>query len=255
MITAPGHVAEVAIASRTFRATNRTAAHLEWTIEELERRHPGARLQIIQTCYHTGFKPSAGTHDFDGVFDVSVDGLSWWTAQRFFRECGWAAWYRHTGSWAAQSKWHIHMCSIPPGLENAPTLADVDAAYAAAGIRVGQFVPAQVDDYFAHALGLAGQHRAGDDESWFPDDIAATIFEHQEDDMAGFSEWPDAEKQAFGEFIQEQVRATLINVKRGDKVVEKHLGALLRELEETQDRIREDLAGISGRLPSGTPAA
>jgi hypothetical protein len=254
MNTAAGHVGQVAFAGRSFRSSNRTAAHLEWTIGELERRHPDARLRIIQTCYHTGFKPSAGTHDFDGVFDVSISGLTWWAAQRFLRECGWAAWFRHTGSWAPESKWHIHMCSIPPGLGNTPTLADVLAAYHAVGIRVGDFVPGQIDDYFAHALGLAGQHRAGADDSWFPDDIAATIFEHQEDDMAGFSEWPPAEKKAFGDFIQEQVRATLINVKRGDGTVEKHLGAVLREMEETQDKIREDLVGLRDQIAGGVPA-
>jgi hypothetical protein len=248
--TEPGHASEVTIAGETFRAGNRTAAHLLWTIEELDRRHPGARLRIIQTCFNIGNEASKGTHDKDAVFDVEVVGLTWMGGQRFLRVCGWAAWFRPERFKNGKRVWgdHIHMVSIPSGLDNTPSLADVNNALDDLGIEVGIFVPAQIDDYFAHALGLAGEHEPGLDDSFFPDDIKATIFDYQEDDMAGFTEWPEADKKAFGEFIQDQVRATLINVKRGEEVVEMHLGALLREMEETQDLMRQDLAGIKDKI-------
>ena len=250
MRTAAGQVVGVQFAGRSFRAGNRTAAHLEFTIAELDRRHPGARLRFLQTCFHTGSDASKGTHDTDAVLDVEIEGLTWLRAQRFLRTCGWAAWFRPELHKNGKLVWndHVHMVSIPSGLDNSPSLGDINAALGQLGIEVGTFVPAQIDDYFAHSLGLKGQHDPGLDHSWFPDDIAATIFDYQEDDMAGFSEWPDAEKKAFGEFIQDQVRATMINVKRGEENVEKHLGAVLREIEESQDKIRADLAGISDKI-------
>jgi hypothetical protein len=255
MRTAAGQVVGVQFAGRSFRAGNRTAAHLQFTIDELDRRHPGARLRILQTCFHTGTEASKGTHDKDGVLDVHIEGLTWMQGQRFLRTCGWAAWFRPELHQGGKLIWndHIHMVSIPSGLDNTPSLDDINSALDLLGIEVGSLVPAQIDDYFAHSMGLKNQHAPGLDQSFFPDDIAATIFDYQEDDMAGFTEWPDAEKKAFGEFIQDQVRATLINVKRGEENVEKHLGAVLRELEESQDKIRADLAGISVQIASGAP--
>lgn len=176
------------IAGATFRCSNRVAWHLRWTIFVLALRHPKARLRIIQTCYNRTIAASAGTHDYDAVFDVEIAGLDWWTAQRFLRRHGWAAWFRHTGSWSPRDYWHIHMISLPPGLPANPTPLQVGKAYAALGIRVGHYVDggyttrgrvdatSQVDDYYAHALGLSGQHRAGDDHSWFPDNINRTVF-------------------------------------------------------------------------------
>jgi hypothetical protein len=249
-------VGGVTFAGREFQASNRTAAHLQFTIDELERRHPGTRLRILQTCFHTGTEASKGTHDKDAVLDVHIEGLTWMQGQRFLRVCGWAAWFRPELHKDGKLVWndHLHMVSIPSGLDNTPTLADINTALDQLGIEVGVLVPAQIDDYFAHSLGLEGLHAPGLDHSWFPDDIAATIFDYLEDDMAGFTEWSDAEKKAFGEFIQDQVRATLINVKRGDEVVEKHLGAVLREMEETQDKIRDEVTVISDRLAGGVPA-
>lgn len=194
-------VSEAAIAGVTFRASDRTQQHILQTIARLAVRHPGARLRIIQPCYNTGVARSAGTHDLDAVLDVEIDGLPgatdearWWAAQRFLRECGWAAWFRHTGEWADRDAWHIHMISLPPGLSTNPTAADVDRAFEAIGLRVGEFVPGQVDDYFAGALGLKGQHRAGVDHSWFPPNINATVF--KEDDMPPYRQWPQADKDA-----------------------------------------------------------
>lgn len=173
---AAGTVKTRTIAGRTFRCSSRTAWHLRWTLWVLALRHPKARLRIIQTCYNTTIAASAGTHDYDAVFDVEILGMDWWQAQRFLRRRGWAAWFRHTGSWAPSSYWHIHMVSIPPGLRANPTSSEVLAAYGRLGIRVGVYVPGQVDDFYAHALGLKDQHRAGIDDSWYPDSINATVF-------------------------------------------------------------------------------
>ena len=187
-----GEIRTVTIAQRTFKASRRTIWHLRWTIWLLALRYPKARLNIIQTCYHTGLAASAGTHDFDGVFDVwitgGVLGSDPWRAQRFLRSCGWFAWFRHTGSWAPRADWHIHMGSLPPGLPVNPTALDVGKAYAALGIKVGEFIDggyttlgrvvgsSQVVDYYKHAEGLAGQHDQNDDPSWHPKDINKTVF-------------------------------------------------------------------------------
>lgn len=192
-----GTLARRTLLGHTFRCTNRTYAHLLWTIAELKRLHPEARLIIIQACYNTGVEESAGTHDFDGVLDVRIVGMTWWDAQLFLRRCGWAAWYRFPPTFSE----HIHMCSIPEGLTNTPTLDQINHAYAAAGIHVGIYVPGQIDDYFAHALGLKGQHRAGVDRSRFPRDIAATIYRYREDwfDMATKAELKDAIREVLAE--------------------------------------------------------
>ena len=149
---------------RVFKATRRTAAHIEWTIAELAKAHPAARLSIIQTCYNTGVSASAGTHDFDAVLDVQIVGLDWFTAQGWLRAHGWAAWVRQPPTFS----WHIHMVSLGyPG-------------------RVGVFVPGQVADYYNNRTGLAG-HAA--DNTWHPADIDSTIFDYpawlrdQEDEM------------------------------------------------------------------------
>lgn len=157
----PAEVITVTLGDKTFRAGRRTAAHLQWTIERLAKVHPGAHLHVMQPCYNTGVALSAGTHDKDGCLDVSIAGLSWPETQKFLRRCGWAAWWRHTGSWSSPSIWHVHMASLGcPG-------------------PVGVFVPGQIDDYHRHAFGLAGQHTSGSDPSWFPPDIDATVFDYR----------------------------------------------------------------------------
>lgn len=164
------------VADVTFRCSNRVYWHLRWTIWVLALRFPKARLVILQPCYQPGYEKSAGTHDFDAVFDVWIYGLDPWRAQRFLRRRGWAAWFRHTGSWAARSAWHFHMISIPPGLRANPSVAAILEAFRDLGIKVGEYVPGQIYDYFRHAFGLKGQHDSGDDDSWFPENINKTVF-------------------------------------------------------------------------------
>lgn len=188
-----GTVAQRTVAGVSFRCSNRTYWHLLWTIWWLRVRFPKARLQLLQPCYHVGVDASAHTHDFDCVVDVwivgGVLGRDPWRAQKVLRKLGWAAWFRHTGTWAARSAWHIHMISLPSGLPAAPTALDVGKAYAALGIKVGLYIDggytttghvtatSQVVDYCTlHAEGLAGEHVQNDDLSWHPADFRTTVF-------------------------------------------------------------------------------
>ena len=162
-------VITVTLGDKTFRAGRRTTAHIEFTIAELEREHPGAHLHIIQPCYNDGVSASEGTHDKDGVIDVEIVGLSWPDTQTFMRRKGWAAWWRH--AWQGFSH-HVHAVSLGcPG-------------------PVGEFVPGQIDDYHAHAWGLAGLHDPGSDPTWFPPDIDSTVFDYAawEDDLMALTE-------------------------------------------------------------------
>jgi len=161
---------------KTFRASKRTISHLKWTRFRLAARHPRARLRVIQGSYNTGVAASAGTHDYDAVLDVEIVGLDWLKAQAFLRACGWAAWWRRSGQWSSPNAWHIHMISIPSGLDGSPSEAEILAAYRRLGIRVGRFVPGQVRDYYRRATGLKGQHDPGSDHTWFPPNINKTVF-------------------------------------------------------------------------------
>ncbi|RNL78297.1 hypothetical protein [Nocardioides marmorisolisilvae] len=178
------------IAGRTFKASAWTVGHLQQTLEALKEKQPDAQLVISQTCYSPGFKKSAGTHDFDGAFDVKILNMSWSSAQRFLRSQGWAAWHRTPPAF----KEHIHMVTIPPGLSGRPSAAQVGAAYKKLGLKVGHYIDggltstgktytsSQIKDYFAHADGLAGPHTPDTDKSWHPKDISKTIYQ-PEDDM------------------------------------------------------------------------
>lgn len=178
-----------AIAGWEFQCSAWTAGHLRDTIADLAARYPSCRLRIIQACYSDPIKYplSKGTHNFDGVFDVEIVGMTWSKGQSYLRGQGWAAWHR-TPAQGFQD--HIHMATIPAGLSGRPTAKQVGEAYARLGIKVGKYIDGgwttssphaitgscQVADYFAHAYGLAGAHASGGDKSWFPSDIASTIY-------------------------------------------------------------------------------
>lgn len=194
---APAEVITVTLGGRTFRAGRRTAAHLEWTIAELARLHPKARLYVIQPCYNTGVALSAYTHDYDGVLDVGITGLDWPDGQRFLRRCGWAAWWRHTGAWASPSRYHHHIVSLGcPG-------------------PVGLYVPGQVADYYNHALGLKGQHGVGSDPTWHPDNIDATVFSYptwvaESEDLMPWTDWPEADQRQAARAIAAEVAPVVV---------------------------------------------
>lgn len=159
-MTDAAQIVTVTLAGRTFKCSRRTAAHIEYTIERLAAEYVGAELIIIQPSFNVGVVASAGTHDKDACFDVQITHMEWLLMQRFLRRCGWAAWYRTPAQGFTP---HIHMVSL--GYPGGPS-------------AVGIYVPGQVDDYYRHALGLKGQHDSGADSSWFPPDIAATVFDY-----------------------------------------------------------------------------
>ena len=190
--TALSKVSEHRIASTKFDASGWTAGHLKQTIDVLKKKHPDKKLVIFQPSFNTNVELSAGSHDFDGVFDVWIQGMTGGVAQRFLRNQGWAAWHRHTGKF--KNNVHIHMATIPPGLPAKPTATQVGAAYKKLGLKVGTLIDggvtvtgkvitsSQIVDYYKHAFGLAGQHTPNSDKSWFPKDISKTIYQ-PEDDM------------------------------------------------------------------------
>lgn len=188
-------VAARTFGGNTFSCTDRTYQHLKSTRWRLRLRYPFAKLVVIQGPFNKTIAASAGTHDFDAVLDVRITGLPgrtterrWLKAQAFLRSHGWAAWWRHTGTWAPMGNWHIHMASIPPGLPQHPTPEQVGRAYARLGTKVGKYIDggwtttghtvatSQIVDYYNHAQGLAGQHASGIDTTWFPVDINKYVF-------------------------------------------------------------------------------
>jgi hypothetical protein len=154
---------------KRFTAGERTWAHLFYTQDYLDRHYPNYYIYVLQGAFNTGVKLSAGTHDKDGTIDcLIIDRRTgeriWKQGQKILRICGWAAWWRHTGSWAKASAWHHHMNSLGT-LET--------------GCQVGIFIPGQNRDYLAKPPrnGLAG-HDA--DPTWHPKDIEATVFDYQQ---------------------------------------------------------------------------
>lgn len=166
----PAEVITVTLGDKTFRAGRRTAAHIEYTIEQLALLNPDAHLHITQPCYNNGVGASEGTHDLDGCIDVDIFGLTGPDTQTFMRKQGWAAWFRTP---AQGFPFHNHAISLGcPG----PVGLFVDGGISTVGHRVAS---SQLEDYRLHAFGLEGMHEPGSDTSWFPPDIDATIFDFQ----------------------------------------------------------------------------
>lgn len=166
------------------------------------RAHVACCLYVVQSAFNTGVPASAGTHDYDKVFDVYVIRLKsgrkvWVKGQRWLRRLGWADWWRHTGSWWNPSSWHHHMVCLSWLIDKC---------------RVGIYVPGQVSDYCAEPPrnGLSGHPT---DRTWHPENIRATIFDYDEwyrkqvEDM-GYADWSKADKDAFwADFEQRGAKA------------------------------------------------
>ena len=164
---------------RIVRGSLRTIAHLN-RLNNLALDRFDTELVVIQPPFNTTVPASAGTHDRDCCVDLYIPGVDWWLQQRFFRANGLGCWYRHAPLFGP----HIHGFTLPP---REGTLTSDD--FKVAGFKVGFFVDggfstsgrmttsSQIADYYNHAFGLADQHEPGSDHSWFPPDIAATIFD------------------------------------------------------------------------------
>ncbi|GAB3863363.1 hypothetical protein GCM10028801_30810 [Nocardioides maradonensis] len=159
----------------TFKASRRTVAWLDWIIADFARVFPRSRLVMYQPCYHSGYAPSAGTHDYDAVFDFGFVGTlgrpttrwRWLRFQWFFRNHCAAAWWRHTGSWASVSEYHVHCFPLPADLKHFTTVVgefiDGGASQGHPGEGSSQLV-----DYLNESEGLAGQHQSGIDRTRRP---------------------------------------------------------------------------------------
>lgn len=155
----------------------RTIAHLDH-LDTLAVKKYGKHIVVFQPPYNTGVKASAGTHDYDACLDGYIPGVSWREQERFFRANGAGAWWRNKSQGFSN---HIHWLVLPPREGK-----DVSDDFRTAGFKVGKyvdggwstkgrrFVSSQIADYYDHRTGLTG-HRI--DPSWFPKDIAATIFD------------------------------------------------------------------------------
>lgn len=79
---------------------------------------------------------------------------------------------------------------------------------------------------------------------------AARSTNQEDDDMAGFTSWSDADKKAFGDFIEKRVTAAMVDVIQPDgSRVAWHLGALLRAIKAAQDGTLAALAASKGLTP------
>lgn len=163
---------------RSVKGSFRTLCHLN-RINNLALHKYGKEIVIIQRDWNTGVAASAGTHDFDSVWDLFIPGVPWWEQQWFFRINGFGCWYRHLPLFGN----HIHGFSLPE--REGQSISD---DFQVAGFKVGIYVDggystrghlvtsSQLLDYYNHAFGLSGQHTPGSDRSRFPKDIEATIF-------------------------------------------------------------------------------
>lgn len=165
--------------TRTYKAGFRTLCHMN-KLDGLARKKFDESIRVYQPPFNTKVRASAGTHDFDAVWDLYIPGVGWWDQQRFFRQYGFGCWYRHPPTFAN----HIHGFTLPPHRGE-----DYSDDFKQAGMKVGKYVDgglttvghlitsSQIRDYYNHAFGLSGQHTPGSDKSWYPSDIPATIFD------------------------------------------------------------------------------
>ena len=166
---------------RTVRGSFRTICHIN-RLNNLAQEKFGTGLSIIQPPFNTTVPASRGTHDFDACIDVHIPNVGFFEQQRFFRANGLGCWYRHPPLFGN----HIHGFTLPP--REGQVISDDFRVH---GFEVGEFVDggvstkgsttasSQIVDYYNHAFGLAGQHTANSDHSWFPGNITATIFDLQ----------------------------------------------------------------------------
>jgi LysM repeat protein len=154
----------------------RTVCHIDYLNEQAKREF-GVGIRIIQPPYNRTVKASAGTHDYDACLDLYIPGVSWSVQQKFFRKHGFGAWWRRKSkAWID----HIHGFTLPPqeGKDRSDDFRIfgftvgkyVDGGWSTKGRR---YTSAQITSYYAHRSGLSGNAR---DDSWFPPDIKATIF-------------------------------------------------------------------------------
>lgn len=164
-----------------------------------------------------GAAASGGTHADGGAYDTAFIGDE---AIRVARDMGAdATWHRRLGWDGHGGMEHVHgvLTGCP---HNGPARYQIDA------VKAGY-----------NGLGFGG-HAARDDgprplsgRTW-QEGLAWARRQREKDDLMAFADWSDAEKQAFGDFIQQQIRDAVIpNVPQADGTrADKHLAVLLKGL-------------------------
>lgn len=161
---------------RTVTGSFRHICHIEYT-DQQARKEFGVGISIFQPAYTKGYKPSAGTHDYDACIDFEIPGVGWLKQQGFARRHGWGGWWRKPPKFIN----HIHAFTLPP-----QEGVDRSDDFAIAGFTVGKYIDggwslygrlvasAQLLSYYAHRTGLVGNAK---DSTWYPPDIKKTIFD------------------------------------------------------------------------------
>jgi hypothetical protein len=146
----PNERITLTLGGRTSDATRRGFALL-WEFERRAKiRWPGCALRIIQPAYNTTVAASEGTHDGADTWDWELLGVdNWYAESELAREVGLRDWVRNPSQGFG---WHHH--AIGPGLPS---------------WMYGDLVPAQLDDFNRHALGLRNGHDSGSDPQCFTD--------------------------------------------------------------------------------------
>jgi hypothetical protein len=154
----------------------RHICHIEYT-DQQARKEFGVGIKIMQPAYHKGYKRSAGTHDYDACIDVQIPGVGWLKQQSFFRRHGWGGWYRKPPTFIH----HIHCFTLPPqeGVDRADDFAIlgftvgkyIDGGWSLFGRKIAS---SQLVSYYLKRTGLVGNAK---DNTWYPPDIKATIFD------------------------------------------------------------------------------
>lgn len=165
-----------------------------------------------------GAAASGGTHADGGAFDTKYIGdAAVWVARQMGAD---ATWHRPHDWDGRGGMEHVHgvLTGCP---HNGPARYQIDA------VKAGY-----------NGLGRNG-HGAPDTgprplsgRTWQQGLRWARRQRLQEDDLMAFSDWPQADKDAFGAFIQDQIRAAVIpNVPQADGTrADKHLAVLLKGL-------------------------
>jgi hypothetical protein len=165
-----------------------------------------------------GAPQSGGTHTEGGAEDDDrVSQQAIWVARQMGADASWHRRLNWDGNGGMEHAHHV-LRGCP---HNGPARYQIDA----------------VDAGF-NGLGHLG-HGAPDDgprplskRTWQQGMEWARQQREKEDDLMAFSEWSADEKKTFGQFIQDQVRLTLIDVDTdGDgNTAPTHLGAILRDV-------------------------
>jgi hypothetical protein len=193
---------------------------------ELQRRGTlSGPLRIFQLIGSA--TASANTHSAGGAFDIT--DLIGDTDVEVARQMGADASWTRTSAQGFTPHIHGVLTGCP---HNGPAHYQIDA------VRAG-----------FNGLGHLG--RGGRDDgprplsgrTWREGITWAQRQRQQEDDMADFTDWTPEAKKAFGEFIQSQVRATLIEVDTdGDgKLVATHLGAIVRDIVGDMNAVKKKI--------------